>query len=58
MCTVDVNKDNFDDLMVGAPMYSAIIDKSTQYAEVGAVLIFLGQPGRKVVYDINKTVRN
>lgn len=47
MCTEDVNNDGIDDLIVGAPMYSLTIDKSSHFIEeVGAVILFLGASGQ------------
>ena len=42
LCTVDVNNDKIDDLLVGAPMYSQHSTKDTVFTEEGAVFVFLG----------------
>ncbi|XP_060604732.1 integrin alpha-4-like, partial [Ruditapes philippinarum] len=43
LCTMDVNNDNKDDLLVGAPMYSTLTnDIFTEGIEIGMVFVYLG----------------
>ena len=42
LCSVDVNNDGQDDLLVGAPLYSQPSTKNIEYVEEGAVFVFLG----------------
>ncbi|XP_045177932.2 integrin alpha-9-like [Mercenaria mercenaria] len=43
LCTMDINNDKSDDLFVGAPVYSPLIDNHfTQELEIGMVFVYLG----------------
>lgn len=43
LCTVDVNNDNVDDLLVAAPLYSPFTDGGfTNELELGLVFVYLG----------------
>jgi len=38
LCSVDINNDGLDDLLVGAPLYSP----NSGASEIGAVLVYMG----------------